>query len=407
MVVGRAWHACAAVVLAVSLMGCSRTAARPGGSTPIAAERAAPAPGGSSVVPQDADSADARIRYYETRLSKNPQLYPLHTRLGWAYLDKARQTHEATWVGKARQAAERSQALQSNFDAMKLMMTVEKYSHRFENAVAWGWRAADASPGGRKQMDPEVLVGLVEAYLGLGQATEAERLLPRSEAGVDRFYVAAAMGRFFAAQGQVDAAVRAFLHARDLAATELAGRSGPGSQGAGAPSTDPQRWALIMAGGVLLDNGRIAEARPHFQAAARAGWTPLLGVHEAEVHEAEGRPAQALASYEKVLTRDPDPEVRRHAFRLARAQGDEKRAGAHFVAAERALRAALEAGEIYTLGALAQLYADAEVRLTEAVSLAKQNLTWKRDAEARETLAQLEKKQAGLRASPDSTPGYR
>ena len=365
------------------LAGCSgatraRQVAAPAAATASReAQPTEPAPGEGS--------AETRISYYEERLAGNPNLYPLHTLLGRAYLDRARETHDPAWVIKARQAAQRSLDLQNNFDAMKLMMQVEKYSHRFESAISWARRAAKASPGGSAATEPEITAALVEAHLALGQPDEARTLLPPAGAPVDRFYVAAAMAQVLAAQKRVDEAVKYYLRARELA---LHDKSPSGVEGA--------RWGRIMAGGVLLDNGRLAEARPHFEAAAREGWTPLLGIHQAEVHEAEGRLAEALAAYEKVLGQDPDPEVRRQAFRMARKLGDEKRAQAHFTAAERALRAPLALGEIYSLGALAQLYADAETKLDEALELARRNLEWKRDPEAHETLAEIEEKQARL-----------
>ena len=84
-----------------------------------------------------------------------------------------------------------------------------------------------------------------------------------------------------------------------------------------------------------------------------------------------------------------DPELDGRAFLVARALGDEERARRHFEAAERGFRVAIDAGEVYTLGALARLYCDAGVRLDAALGLARRNLEYRRDIEAKATLADV------------------
>jgi len=67
--------------------------------------------------------------------------------------------------------------------------------------------------------------------------------------------------------------------------------------------------------------------------------------------------------------------------------------------AEQGLERPLAAGEVYTLGALARLYADAGRNLDRALALAQENLLWKRDREAFATLRAVEARLAA-RATP-------
>jgi tetratricopeptide (TPR) repeat protein len=113
----------------------------------------------------------------------------------------------------------------------------------------------------------------------------------------------------------------------------------------------------------------------------------VVRIHRAELHELEGRPAAALAAYEALLDEGTDPVVAARAFAVAQRLGDADRAARHFDVAERGLRSALDAGEVYTLGPLARLYADAGRDLDHALRLAEENLHWKRDREALRTLA--------------------
>jgi hypothetical protein len=87
------------------------------------------------------------------------------------------------------------------------------------------------------------------------------------------------------------------------------------------------------------------------------------------------------------------------------ALGRESDADRHFSAAQAAFRLALDAGEVYTLEALARLYLAADVRLAEALELARRNLDYKRDAAARNLVLALEERSSGGAGAAGSGPG--
>jgi hypothetical protein len=70
--------------------------------------------------------------------------------------------------------------------------------------------------------------------------------------------------------------------------------------------------------------------------------------------------------------------------------GEPDLAQRHFSAAEHRLREAIDAGEVYTLGALATLHLDAGVNLDEAAALARRNLEFNRTPAARALLNRAE-----------------
>lgn len=117
-----------------------------------------------------------------------------------------------------------------------------------------------------------------------------------------------------------------------------------------------------------------------------------LRLHWAEFYEAEGQLEKALAVYEALLEEQDNPEISRKTFLLARWHNQEHRAERHFEAAEKGFQRAIEAGEVYTWGALARLYAEADVNLEQALGLAQRNLEYKRDIEAEATLAYVRSK---------------
>jgi tetratricopeptide (TPR) repeat protein len=312
-----------------------------------------------------------RVRHYERRVREHPNLYPAWISLGAAHLDLARRSLDPAELAAAREAADRSLAIQPSLEGYKLRAAAEAFGHRFAEAVEWGMRARTAAAEGE---DAGVTALLVEAWLGLGRSDEAQRLLGDVDRPPERFHAAAALGLWWLASGGADEAEAAFVEAARLA------------REAGVPALEA--WAWVRAAGVRLDTGRPDLARPHLaRAAAIAPDDFELAIHRAELAHAEGRDDEAVDRYLRLLRRRDDPEIHRRAFLLLRERGPEAAADRHLRAAERIYRRAIDAGEVYTLEGLARLYCDAGIHLDEAERLAEANLRHKRDRTAREALA--------------------
>jgi tetratricopeptide (TPR) repeat protein len=293
----------------------------------------------------------------------------MYTQLGLAYLDRAREAHDPVWLAKAREAEATALRLQDNFESLMAMAAIQNYAHRFADAITWCERAAAASVNGPWIPDPAVSAALVEAYVGLGRADEAGALITPPDATHPAFYSLVAYGKWLAATGQTTEAAAVFGNAADF------------SRDQGFPAL--AAWAESSAAGALLDARRLAEARPHIEAAETLDpCAPIVRVHRAELEELEGRHDAALAAYEALLHDSFDPVAAARAFRLAQRLGHHATAAGHFAVAERGLERAIAAGEVYSLGPLARLYADADRNLERALTLAEENLRWKRDREA-------------------------
>ena len=326
------------------------------------------------MTPHDSQ-VDGRISYYARKVADHPRLYPVYAQLGAAYLDKARDTSDPVWLAKARAALNRSMDIQPSFEAFKTMTAVSNFAHRFEDALKWGKRAAEAYPA-----DTEVTALLVEAHMGLGLYEEARKLLPHPGKTADDFYMAAALGNWLVSQRRHDEAAAAFQIASNLA------------QAAGV--RELVVWAEVSTAGVFIDSHRLESARLHLEkGTALDARNARLRLHQAELLGAEGNPMDAFAVYEVLSKERNDPEIHRKAFVLARQLGKKSKAQLHFDAAEEGFQRAIDAGEIYTLGALAQLYCDAEIKLQQALALAERNLQYKRDLDAEETVACIRRKQ--------------
>lgn len=319
---------------------------------------------------------ETAIRFYSAQVAAKPRLYPTLALLGKAYLDRVRWTGDALDLSAARDCLQRSIEIQPNLAAYKASAAVANYSHRFEDALRWCDLGADAAPG-----DLEILAMRAEALLALDRPDDVAALLATVEAPDQSIHAVACRGLLAAFRED---------RGQALADYELAGRL---AEELG--SRELSVWAQIASAALFLDHGEPEKAEPFLRAAERIDPDDYdLQVHLAELEAGTGREAEALARYERLLTRRRDAEVHRQAYLLAGRLGQPDNAADHYAAAERLWRAALDLGEVYPLEGLSKLYCDAGRNLDEAVRLAERNLEYKRDASARETLERARSRQA-------------
>lgn len=285
--------------------------------------------------------ADARIGAAEQKLADAPLLYPVWAELGEAHLDRARVTRAPEDVHAARAAFERSLAVQENAIALRGMMALANYRHRFEEALEWAPRARAAWP------EDSTVLGLeVEALLSLAESDplrldEARGAVARRVIDERDFHARAARARLWLVEGRIDDAAQEFLAAADVARSV---------------SAPLARWAVVRAAAAWIDTGAPERAAPLL--AACLGEAPDdvdALVHQAEVLAATGDEASALATYERALSLAADPMLHASAAPLAAALGDAARAAEHAIIAERELSRAVLAGEVYTEGALQRM----------------------------------------------------
>lgn len=334
------------------------------------------------VKPEPEVSIEQRIDFYTKKLQQHPTLFVVHTQLAAAYLDKARENLDPKWLKLAEQSLEKSLKIYPSFDGYKGMLALNAYRHRFADARKWGEQAHKTFPD-----DIEVIALLAEADLGLNEIAEAEKRIQPYSSNPEHFHIFTTQAMILKTKQQWDAAREKFMQAEQIAKVQ------------GYPIAAV--WARTNAAGMLIDSGRAKEARADLEAATamRKGDT-ILRLHWAEYHEGVGELHKALSIVESMLEDADHPSFHARAYRLSLALGKKDAAKAHFDAAERGYLAPLDAGEIYSLGSLAQLYCDANVHLDKALAYAQRNLEFKRDDEAQEALKCVQDKLAAQRKKP-------
>ena len=158
-----------------------------------------------------ATDTDARIAFYQARLGGRGT-YPAYARLGIAYLQKARETADPTYLAKAEENLQASMAFQRNFEALRALAFLAMEKHEFQAALEYANEAHDTIPS-----DLETKGILSDVYWALGDRSRAVRLVQEMLASEENF---AGLSRFavirFAegdTEGAVESMQRACVHA--------------------------------------------------------------------------------------------------------------------------------------------------------------------------------------------------
>ncbi|GAA0396065.1 hypothetical protein Acor_48760 [Acrocarpospora corrugata] len=195
--------------------------------------------------------------------------------LGNAYLERARQSGDASYQDKADGALRRALAIEpANVDALTGLGALANARHDFAGARQWAERVTSLDP--RRWAAQGVLT---DTLVELGQYAAARRALQRMldlRPGVASFTRAA---HLLWLRG--DAAQARSVLERALAMAVLPGDIA---------------YCRHRLGELASETGRLSEARAFYDQAARAGFAPALA-GRARTDAASGRPEDALRDY--------------------------------------------------------------------------------------------------------------
>ena len=233
-------------------------------------------------------TAEVAIADLQSRLRTAPDDPTLLTRLGEAYLLRARETADPTWFTRAGQALDRAQALAPDRPATLTGLGLLALSrHEFPAALDLGRRAHELDPA-----SPVPLGVVVDAEIELGRyaaaAESAQKMLDRrpSLASLSRASYLRELN------GDVPGAVTAMTQAAI----------------AGASST-PSDVAYVesLLGDLHLGVGALTEAEGAYRRALGRADSPAAEVGLARVAAARGDLPAAVAQLEEVTARLPQP----------------------------------------------------------------------------------------------------
>jgi tetratricopeptide (TPR) repeat protein len=318
-------------------------------------------------------STDQTIRLYQSQLAAKPDDPLLSSHLAAAYIRKARETGDLSYYGLAEQAAQRSLKLAERGPvaarATTLLATVHIARHEFAEALRGAQAAIALNPG-----DPIAHALAGDALLELGNYDEATQAYGRLAAlqGLRRPDPRLAWLKFL--QGDIAGAVAGTRQVvTRAAAANLSG--------------EPVAWLHCQLGDLLFYQGDLAGA----ETAYRDALTTMGGYHRAlagaaRVHAARGRLREAAELYHKALDVIPLPEYAATLGDVYTRLGRTPEATKQYALVEYIGRLSALNKAVYNRE-LALFYADHDLKLPEALELARREAGVRRDIYTQDVLA--------------------
>jgi tetratricopeptide (TPR) repeat protein len=327
----------------------------------------------AGVVWAEERSTDQTLRFYQAKLAATPDDPVLYNRLAATYIRKARETGDLTYYGLAEQAAQRALKLAERgpvaASATTLLATVSIARHEFGEALRGARAAIELNP---TDPIPNAVAG--DALVELGDYDEAARAYARLAGlqGLKRPDPRLAWFSFL--QGDAAGAVAGMRQAVTRAAA--ANQAG-----------EPVAWLHCQLGELLFYQGDLAGA----DAAYRDALIALPNYHRAvaggaRVQAARGRLREATELYHKALDVIPQPEYAASLGDVYTRLGRAPEAAKQYALVEYIGRLSALNKVVYNRE-LALFYADHDVRLPEALELARREVGARRDIYTQDVLA--------------------
>jgi tetratricopeptide (TPR) repeat protein len=252
----------------------------------------------------------AEVARLQAEVRRRPgQPRPL-TRLGVAYLARARETADPTWYAKAAGVLGQASTLApADPDTMVARGLLDLGRHDFRSALAWGTRAAKANPD-----LPDALGVIFDAQAELGRYQAA---VVTAQAMVDRKPAQGSLARV--------------SYARELLGDPAGAAAAMVQAAAAGGSPADQAYVQTLLGNLHLGAGRLAPAEAAYRRALDG--LPSYGLAEvgmARVAAARGDLAEAARLLEPAAARLPLPATVALLGDVRAALGDRRAAAAQY-----------------------------------------------------------------------------
>jgi tetratricopeptide (TPR) repeat protein len=234
-------------------------------------------------------STDRAVATLQNRLQQEPTFAAGYAQLGDAYLQKARETADPSYYGKADEVLHQALSLDAqSFDALVGLGSLALSRHQFRDALQWGEEARALNP---YSVDAYAVIG--DAHTELGEYDEAIAAFQKM---IDLKPGLPAYSRVSYARelhGDADGALAAMTKAVKL----------------GGPGTEATAWTRVQVGNLYFNRGDYPNASRYYKQSLfdykdyPHGYAGL-----AKVATARGHYADAIKLYKRVTRVLPLPE---------------------------------------------------------------------------------------------------
>jgi tetratricopeptide (TPR) repeat protein len=327
------------------------------------------------------NETDGVIRFFQWKVSQDPDDFFNYDKLGVAYIQKARETGDITYYNLARQALEKSLALESTHDsaapATQHLAAVYFAEHRFADALALAQKALDLNPSDHT---PYALIGDARSEMGeyekawAAYSQLADPQAPQSEtSGLQYLQETRESNRAFLT-GDTKAAIVHMQHAVEIS---IEGRM----------PKENIAWSQFTLGEDYFLAGDLARAKNAYEDSLKTypnyhrGFSGL-----GKVAAAEGKFSEAIDTYKKAIAVIPLPAY-------VAALGDVYAKSGNAVEAKKQYDLVEYIGRLNAFNQtvynreLAVFYADHDIHLREALGLARKEFEIRHDIYTWDALA--------------------
>ncbi|HEX8068468.1 MAG TPA: tetratricopeptide repeat protein [Pyrinomonadaceae bacterium] len=347
---------------------CGGRAARPAAST-------APPPPPAAPLAADDEMVESTIRFLEDRVRQDPLDFIAYNKLCGYYLQRQRETGDVQYLELAARAARASlKAIpaEQNAGGLAALARTEFATHDFASARDHAQQLTKLEP---RKSYPYELLG--DALLELGDYDGADAAFAQLEraSGAQSLSASLRRARVYLLRGQTDEA-----RARYQVALALALDPVP-------PDRETVAWCRWQLGEVAFGVGNYDEAERQYTDALTTFpdyYRALAGL--GRVRAARGDLPGAIARYEQVTKRLPDPVYVAALGDLYTLAGRGRDAQAQYALVEQIARLGALNGQLYNRQ-LALFYADHDLKPAEAYELAAREYEQRRDIYGADALA--------------------
>lgn len=312
--------------------------------------------------------ADQQLRAAERQIKALPRDPAGYAALATAYMHKARETGDGAYYGRAEAACKKALELDpKSYAAIRLLSWVYSGQHRFREALNAAGKALEIDP-----RDPWNYGTLGDALVELGEYSEA----------------AEAIQKMVDLRPDVNAYTRA-AHIRELygdpqGAIEIMGMA---LRAASSRDREHSAWCRVQLGNLFLNSGRLVEAESHYQAALKIFpeyHYALAGM--GRVRTAQRRFDEAIGFYQKSIDFLPTQEAVASLAELFTHLKRSAEAARQYELLE-TIEQINRANGVRPEPHMALFYADHDQKLDEALRIARQHASERRDVRTLDTLA--------------------
>lgn len=318
----------------------------------------------------DDSSVRETIRWLESRVQKDADDFVAYNKLGALYLQRLRETGDATFLAQTFRAARASLAALpagQNKQGLNLLAQAEFAAHDFVAARDHARTLVRMEPD---KAYPYQTLG--DALLELGDYDAAEAAFRRMQEldgvqNITRVATQQRLGRLAILRGDTAAAQRSFARALELALALPV------------PPRETVAWCRWQLGETAFSRGDYAAAEQHYRDALIAFPDYFRALASlGRVRAARGDPAGALAHYESAVKILPDPAFVAALGDLYLLSGRERDAARQYDLVEAIARLGAAGGALYNRQQ-ALFYADHDRKPEEAYAMAVREYAVRRD----------------------------